>query len=157
MRTSCCRKEAGRTKPPAVMMSYGAKPGMASVLIPDHTHWGNEGGLLPRLSDGRGISGWDAQYQYLKVPLTRGHSLSTIHQLSGVPTSARRAERDAPALSLTRTASHRAVLCNFPAALHVLWCTELAHSMSVGRHAHLRMITLDVVFACKAHVIQPTR
>jgi len=49
------------------MMSYGAKPGMASVLIPDHTHWGNEGGLLARLSDGRGISGWDAQYQYLKV------------------------------------------------------------------------------------------
>ena len=49
------------------MLSYGAKPGMASVLIPDHTHWGNEGGLLPRLSDGRGISGWDAQYQYLKV------------------------------------------------------------------------------------------
>ena len=50
------------------MMSYGAKPGMASVLVPDHTHWGNEGGLLARLSDGRGISGWDAQYQYLKVP-----------------------------------------------------------------------------------------
>ena len=65
-----CRHEEGRTKPPAIMMSYGAKPGMASVLIPDHTHWGNEGGLLARLSDGRGISGWDAQYQYLKVCLS---------------------------------------------------------------------------------------
>ena len=64
---NACRHEKGRDKPPAIMLSYGAKPGMASVLIPDHTHWGNEGGLLPRLSDGRGISGWDAQYHYLKV------------------------------------------------------------------------------------------
>ena len=72
------RHEEGRDKPPAIMMSYGAKPGMASVLIPDHTHWGNEGGLLPRLSDGRGISGWDAQYQYLKVGSRLWAVLSTV-------------------------------------------------------------------------------
>lgn len=49
------------------MMSFGAKPDTASVLVPDHTHWGNEGPLLGRVSDGKGIPGWDAQYQHLKV------------------------------------------------------------------------------------------
>lgn len=63
----CYRKEEGRDKPPPVMMSFGAKPGMASVLVPDHTHWGNEGGLLARISDGKGIAGWSNQYAHLKV------------------------------------------------------------------------------------------
>ena len=77
------------------MMSYGAKPGMASVLIPDHTHWGNEGGLLARLSDGRGISGWDAQYQYLKVPILRSHCfLLTRPAVPHVPRCAKGREHD---------------------------------------------------------------
>lgn len=49
------------------MMSFGSKPDTVSVLVPDHTHWGNEGPLLGRVSDGKGIPGWDAQYQHLKV------------------------------------------------------------------------------------------
>ena len=49
------------------MMSFGAKPDTAGVLVPDHTHWGNEGGLLARVSDGKGISGWEAQHNHLKV------------------------------------------------------------------------------------------
>lgn len=61
------RKEDGRSKPPPVIMTFGAKPGMASVLVPDHTHWGNEGGLLARISDGNGIAGWADQYAHLKV------------------------------------------------------------------------------------------
>ena len=61
------RHEDGRTKPPAPMLSFGAKPGTASILIPDHTHWGNEGPLLAKVSDGMGIQGWDRQHQYIKV------------------------------------------------------------------------------------------
>ena len=61
------RHEEGRTKPPAPMLSFGAKPGTASILIPDHTHWGNEGPLLAKVSDGMGIQGWDRQHQYIKV------------------------------------------------------------------------------------------
>jgi len=49
------------------MLSFGAKPGTASILIPDHTHWGNEGPLLAKVSDGMGIQGWDRQHQYIKV------------------------------------------------------------------------------------------
>ena len=49
------------------MMSFGSKPDTVSVLVPDHTHWGNEGGLLTRVSDGKGITGWEAQYSHLKV------------------------------------------------------------------------------------------
>ena len=49
------------------MMSFGAKPGTASILIPDHTHWGNEGPLLGKVTTGLGIQGWDNQYQHLKV------------------------------------------------------------------------------------------
>jgi len=61
------RHEEGRIKPPAPMLSFGAKPGTASILIPDHTHWGNEGPLLAKVSDGMGIQGWDRQHQYIKV------------------------------------------------------------------------------------------
>lgn len=49
------------------MMSFGAKPDTAGVLVPDHTHWGNEGPLLGRISDGKGIPGWDSQYSHIKV------------------------------------------------------------------------------------------
>ena len=52
-----CREEEGRSKPPAVMMSVGSKPGFVSVLVPDFSFWGNERGLLARVSDGRGTSG----------------------------------------------------------------------------------------------------
>ena len=48
-------------------MSFGAKPNTAGVLVPDHTHWGNEGPLLGRISDGKGIPGWDSQYSHIKV------------------------------------------------------------------------------------------
>ena len=36
-------------------------------LVPEHTHWGNKGGRLARVSDGKGISGWKAQLNHLKV------------------------------------------------------------------------------------------
>ena len=60
------------------MMSFGAKPDTASILVPDHTHWGNEGPLLARVSDGKGIPGWDNQYMHLKARALRTAALCFV-------------------------------------------------------------------------------
>ena len=49
------------------MMGMGSSPGTVGVLVPDFSFWGNEGALLSRVSDGKGIPGWAAQLSHLKV------------------------------------------------------------------------------------------
>ena len=83
--TNASRHEEGRDKPPAPMLSFGAKPGTASILIPDHTHWGNEGPLLAKVSNGMGIQGWDRQHEYLKVTCTTRLRHSSLRAMCSPP------------------------------------------------------------------------